>query len=83
AGDEKFFSTIKNVITDALPRESEEWTRSHMRNPKNVYLTAHFIPFSEERLPPAGTKSLLGQAFFHIFWAECQVWKCSLKNACF
>ncbi|GFW67095.1 trafficking protein particle complex subunit 10 [Trichonephila clavipes] len=72
AGDEKFFSTIKNIITDALPRESEEWTRSHMRNPKNVYLTAHFIPFSEERLPSAGTKSLLGQAFFHMFWAECQ-----------
>lgn len=44
-----------------------------MRNPKNVYLSATFIPFTEERLPPIGTKSLLGQAFFHIFWAECQV----------
>ncbi|GIY00231.1 trafficking protein particle complex subunit 10 [Caerostris darwini] len=72
SGDEKFFSTIKNIISDGLPRESEEWTRSHMRNPKSVYLTAQFVPFSEERLPPAGTKGLLGQAFFHIFWAECQ-----------
>ncbi|XP_055945623.1 trafficking protein particle complex subunit 10-like [Argiope bruennichi] len=72
AGDEKFFSSIKNIITDGLPRESEEWTRSHMRNPKNVYLTAQFAPYSEERLPPPGTKCLLGQAFFHIYWAECQ-----------
>ncbi|KAG8193047.1 hypothetical protein JTE90_028159 [Oedothorax gibbosus] len=72
AGDEKFFASIRNSIIEGLPRESEEWTRSHMRNPKNVYLSASFIPFSEDRLPPIGTKSLLGQAFFHIYWAECQ-----------
>lgn len=45
-----------------------------MRNPKSVYITANFVPFSEERLPEEGTRSLLGQAFFHIYWTECYVW---------
>lgn len=44
-----------------------------MRNPKSVYITAQFVPFSEENLPDEGMKSLLGQAFFHIYWTECYV----------
>ncbi|XP_071041764.1 trafficking protein particle complex subunit 10 isoform X2 [Parasteatoda tepidariorum] len=72
AGDERLFVSLKKSLVENLPKESVEWKRSHMRNPKLVYVTGNFIPFSEERLPLEGTKNLLGQAFFHIYWTSCQ-----------
>ncbi|XP_054722855.1 LOW QUALITY PROTEIN: trafficking protein particle complex subunit 10-like [Uloborus diversus] len=72
AGDQKLFQSVKQPLTDGLPRESGEWRRSHMRNPKSVYVSANFVEFSEDGLPDEGTTSLLGQAFFHIYWTECQ-----------
>lgn len=83
AGDEKLFSSLKTGVIEGLPEESVEWRRSHVRNPKTVYVTANFISFSEDCLPKDNEKNLLGQAFFHIYWTECNdidTYKQSVKD---
>ncbi|XP_033120524.1 trafficking protein particle complex subunit 10-like [Anneissia japonica] len=70
-GEQELFKSIHPELIQSLPRDPVEWRRSYGRAPKTISVDVQFVPFSIDILQYEGSRQLLHQSFFHLYWTEC------------
>ncbi|XP_071955676.1 trafficking protein particle complex subunit 10-like [Antedon mediterranea] len=70
-GEQELFKSLHPELIQSLPRDTVEWRRSYGRAPKTISVDVQFVPFSIDILQYEGSRQLLHQSFFHLYWTEC------------
>ncbi|XP_055890053.1 trafficking protein particle complex subunit 10-like [Biomphalaria glabrata] len=72
-GNKALFSSLNQLVSQGLPKESCEWRRSYGRPPRAVNLDASFVPYDADILPDEEEKTLVSRPYFHIYWTDCDL----------